>query len=107
MSPPVRSALLIEEGGCMNDARINQPYSLLRFVFGVVPIVAGLDKFTNLLTDWRQYLSPVLAGMLPLSPATFMHVVGVIEIAAGVIVLTRLVRIGAFIVAAWLACIAL
>jgi hypothetical protein len=73
---------------------------------GLVPIVAGLDKFTNLLTDWTHYLSPRIASALPFSPHTFMMIVGVIEIIAGLIVLAR-PAIGAYIVMAWLTCIAL
>lgn len=81
-------------------------YNLLRITFGIVPIVAGLDKFTNLLTDWEQYLNPGIASMLPFSPHTFMLIVGIIEIIAGIIVLVR-PALGAFIVAAWLALIAI
>jgi hypothetical protein len=68
--------------------------------------VAGLDKFTNLLTDWEKYLNPTLAQILPLSPHTFMLIVGVIEIIAGLIVLWR-PAFGAYIVSAWLTLIAL
>jgi uncharacterized membrane protein len=59
-----------------------------------------------LLTDWPKYLSPWMAGMLPMSPQTFMHVVGVIEIAVGLLVLTRWTRLGAWIATAWLVLIA-
>jgi uncharacterized membrane protein YphA (DoxX/SURF4 family) len=89
------------------DPRINGSWWALRIAFGVVPIVAGLDKFTNLLTRWEQYLSPLVTGLLPVAPSTFMRVVGVIEIAAGILVLSKLTRWGAYIVAAWLAAIAL
>ena len=75
---------------------------ILRFTYGIVPIVAGLDKFTHLLTDWDKYLAPAIANMLPFEPHTFMLIVGVIEVIAGVIVFVR-PRIGGYIVAAWLA----
>ena len=78
----------------------------LKWTFGMVPIVAGADKFTNLLTHWEKYLNPTMASMLPFSSSTFMMIVGVIEIIAGVIVLLR-AEIGGYIVAAWLAAIAL
>jgi uncharacterized membrane protein YphA (DoxX/SURF4 family) len=77
----------------------------LRFLFGVVPVVAGADKFFNLLTNWTQYLNPTLEGLLPISATTFMHVVGIIEIAAGLLVLSRFTTIGAYVVSAWLALI--
>lgn len=80
--------------------------NLMKITFGIVPIVAGLDKFTNILTDWEQYLNPTVAEMLPFSPSTFMMIVGVIEIVAGIIVLVR-PAVGGIIVAAWLTAIAL
>ncbi|HEY6952363.1 MAG TPA: tRNA (5-methylaminomethyl-2-thiouridylate)-methyltransferase [Bacteroidota bacterium] len=79
---------------------------VLRLTFTVVPIVAGLDKFTNLLTNWEAYLNPMLVHVLPVGPAVFMKVSGVIEILAGIIVFYR-PRIGALIVSAWLVAIAL
>jgi uncharacterized membrane protein YphA (DoxX/SURF4 family) len=78
----------------------------LRILFGAVPIVAGLDKFTNLLCDWTTYLNPLVLRIVPVSDHTFMHLVGVVEIVAGVIVFVK-PRLGAFIVMAWLIAIAL
>lgn len=78
----------------------------LRFTYGLVPIVAGLDKFTDLPTHWENYLSPGVISMLPFAPHTFMMIVGVIEIIAGIIVLAK-PAIGGYIVMAWLAVIAI
>lgn len=85
---------------------LTQAFRLLKFTFVIVPIVAGADKFTNLLTHWEQYLNPSIAGMLPFSAHAFMMVVGIIEIIAGIIVLKK-AEIGGYIVAAWLTAIAL
>lgn len=63
--------------------------NILKLTYGIVPIVAGLDKFTDLLTHWENYLHPGIAGMLPFEPHTFMMIVGVIEIIAGIIVLAK------------------
>ena len=83
-------------------------FATLKLVFGIVPIVAGLDKFTNLLVDWSKYIAPAFASMLPFSGRTFMYIVGIIEIVAGIGVLaTRWTRIFATIVGIWLLCIAL
>lgn len=82
-------------------------YRVLRVAFGVVPIVAGLDKFLNLLTDWEAYLSPWIARLLPFSPGAFMRLAGVIEIVVGAAILFGFARVFAFIAAAWLALIAL
>jgi len=79
------------------------PRAMLRLGYGLVPIVAGADKFTNHLTDWDQYLSPLVKRALPMRTRTFMKVVGVIEIAAGLTVVSPLRKSGAYLVAAWLA----
>ncbi len=79
--------------------------NLLKLTFGLVPIVAGLDKFTDLLTRWEDYVNPAIANLLPFSTHTFMMIVGVIEIIAGLIVLKK-PAIGGYIVAAWLTLIA-
>lgn len=91
----------------MTDERLNTPYRLLRLTYGLVPIIAGLDKFTNVLTDWTQYLSPWATNVLPVSPSLFMMIVGVIEIIAGLLVLSPLVKVGAYVVSAWLIAIAI
>ena len=83
-----------------------QVQQLMRYTYGLVPIIAGLDKFTNLLTDWKNYIAPSVNNALPFSASTFMSIVGVIEIIAGIIVLIR-PRLGGFIVMAWLIAIAL
>jgi len=90
----------------MENRRMHQAWLALRLVFGVVPVVAGLDKFFNLLTNWEQYLNPLATRMLPISDVAFMRVAGVIEIVAGLMVLTRWTRVGAYVVSAWLALIA-
>jgi uncharacterized membrane protein YphA (DoxX/SURF4 family) len=89
-----------------SNETVKSIWQILRLTFGLVPIVAGLDKFTDLLTNWDIYLHPGIASMLPFSAHTFMQIVGVIEIIAGVLVLIR-PAIGAWVVMAWLILIAL
>ncbi|MEX0720325.1 MAG: hypothetical protein WD059_06635 [Balneolaceae bacterium] len=84
----------------------NNITELLKYIYGVVPIVAGLDKFTNILTDWSVYLSEGVISLLPFEAATFMMIVGVIEIVAGILVFIR-PKEGAYVVMAWLIAIAL
>ncbi len=74
---------------------------VLKYTYGFVPIVAGFDKFTNLITNWKDYLGEPVTNMLPFSATTFMLIVGIIEIAAGLLVLLR-PKIGAWVVMAWL-----
>jgi uncharacterized membrane protein YphA (DoxX/SURF4 family) len=79
----------------------HQAYTILKFGFTVAPIVAGLDKFFNLLVDWTQYLTPLVPRWTGIDPAGFMMVVGVIEIIAGILVAVK-PKFGAWVVAAWL-----
>ena len=79
-----------------------QAFLLLRTVFTVAPIVFGLDKFVNLLTDWPGYLAPFVDRLVPGSAQQAMYAVGVIEVMAGLLVAVR-PRYGALVVAAWLA----
>jgi uncharacterized membrane protein HdeD (DUF308 family) len=81
-------------------------YTLMKYTYAIVPIAAGLDKFTNILTDWENYLNSGIAGILPFTPHVFMIIVGIIEIIAGIIVLVRPAT-GGYIVMAWLTLIAL
>ena len=78
-----------------------QAFLLLRVAFTVAPIVFGLDKFANLLTDWTGYLAPWIDGIVPASATDAMHVVGVVEVIAGILVAV-VPRVGAWLVAGWL-----
>jgi uncharacterized membrane protein YphA (DoxX/SURF4 family) len=87
---------------------IDSAWWTLRVTFGLVPLLAGLDKFLNLLTDWPKYLAPGFAHLVPVSAGAFMHVVGVIEIVAGLaLLLTPWTKVFGYVVAAWLVAIAL
>ncbi len=91
----------------MDERRTVHAYGSLRVALGVVPIVAGLDKFTNLLADWPRYLSPLAARLLPMSPEAFMRLAGLVEIAVGAAILLGFARIFAWVAMGWLAAIAL
>jgi hypothetical protein len=80
-----------------------QAYQILHLAFVVAPVIAGLDKFSHLLVNWDTYVAPVLRNILGGAGGahSFMLVVGVVEIAAGLIVAVK-PRIGAYVVAAWL-----
>lgn len=91
----------------MFDRRLNAAWWTLRVGLGVGPILAGLDKFFNFFTNWEMYLNPLAPRLLHIQPVTFMHIVGVIEMAVGVVVLTRYTRLAAYVVMVWMWCIAL
>jgi uncharacterized membrane protein YphA (DoxX/SURF4 family) len=79
-----------------------QAYLLLRTAFTVAPILFGLDKFFNWMVDWTDYLAPWVNDIVPGSGQSFMYFVGAVEIAAGLLVAVA-PRLGAYVVAAWLA----
>jgi hypothetical protein len=79
----------------------HQAFLILKFGFTVAPIIAGLDKFLGLLTNWDKYLAPGFGSALGIAPHTFLMIVGAVEIAAGVVVAVR-PRFGGYLVAAWL-----
>lgn len=89
-----------------SDSKLSLAWWTLRVGLGLAPILAGLDKFFNLLTNWEMYLAPAIPGLLHISSAAFMHMVGVVEIVAGVLVFTRFTRYAGYIIAAWLLAIA-
>ena len=70
--------------------------------FIILPIVFGVDKFANILTNWEGYLAPWIVGLLPFSAHTAMLIVGVVEVIAGIMVAIK-PRYAAFVVAFWLA----
>lgn len=89
-----------------SDRNFNVAWWTLRVGLGLAPILAGLDKFFNLLTNWEMYLDPAIPQLFRIPPTAFMYIVGVIEIAAGILVFTRLTRYAAYVIAAWLLAIA-
>jgi uncharacterized membrane protein YphA (DoxX/SURF4 family) len=85
---------------------LDSAYWALRIALGLGPLLAGLDKFTNVLVNWEKYLSPVAQRVLPVGPTTFMHAVGVIEIIVGIAILLGATRIFGYIAMLWLFAIA-
>lgn len=91
----------------MTLERLTTPWWALRIGLGAAAFLAGLDKFFNLLADWPAYLSPLAAHVLPMSASSFMHIVGVIEMAVGGAILAGYTEVGGYIAAVWLAGIAI
>jgi len=89
--------------GVLRSDPAAQAFVILRAAFVLAPILFGIDKYANVLTsDWTRYLAPEYLSLFPGSAAAAMHVVGIVEILAGLIVLVS-PRIGGLVVAAWLA----
>ncbi len=86
----------------MREQRYSDVWWLLRLGLGGTAFLAGLDKFTNLLTDWDKYLAPSVEQALPVDKRTFMRLTGVIEMAAGLGILSRNTKLSASITSLWL-----
>src|SRR5437016_655236 len=82
--------------------QLNAAYWGLTCGFRFRPLLAGLDKFTNILVNWEKYLSPVTQRMLPISAVTFMHIVGVVELVVGLAILAGASRGFGYIAMLWL-----
>jgi uncharacterized membrane protein YphA (DoxX/SURF4 family) len=100
------TANYVRETSSKEITQTEKVISILKWTYGLVPIVAGADKFAHLLVNWDQYLAPVVTEIIPVTPHTFMTVVGLIEIVAGIMVLIR-PRIGSVVVSFWLLGIAI
>lgn len=87
--------------------RLNSSWWALRIGLGLVPFLAGVDKYFNLLTRWEQYLNPLVLRLVPVAAGTLMRGIGIIEMIVGLAILTRWTRLGAYVAAAWLVGIAL
>lgn len=84
----------------INDNKFNNLWTLSKYVYGLVPVLIGLDKFFFFIVDWNMYVSPFAASII--SMTTLVPLVGIIEIAAGILILTKYPRFGAYLVAAWI-----
>ena len=81
---------------------LNAAYWALRIAFGLGPLLAGADKFTNILVNWEKYLSPRVQQILPIGATSFMQLVGVVEIVVGLAILVGASRIFGYIAMVWL-----
>ena len=101
----VREPVPVDAGPPSRQGAVSA-FQLLRVGYALLPIVAGVDKFLNILTSWDMYLASPIAERLPVAPETFMRITGGIEILAGVLVAV-VPRVGACVVATWLGAITL
>jgi uncharacterized membrane protein YphA (DoxX/SURF4 family) len=86
----------------MLPRELSSTWWALRLGLGLAAFLAGLDKFFNILTDWTQYLSPLVSDALPVDAAVFMRVIGVVEMVVGLAILTVATRLAAYVAMAWL-----
>ena len=88
------------------EGRLVSTWWTLKIALGLAALVAGLDKFFNVLTNWTDYLNPVATQYVPLAPDVFMRGVGIVEIIVGLAILTRWTRLGAAVARLWFVAIA-
>jgi len=85
----------------VNPVQAEKAQKLLKFNYTILPILAGADKFLNLTTDWKKYLSPKISRALPLTSSQIMQLVGAVEIAGGLLVSAK-PELGSKVIAGWL-----
>src|SRR5919199_182500 len=90
-----------DRGAAVSARPAWQAYQILHTAYAVLPIIAGLDKFFDRLGNWDMYLAPVVTKVTGLADHTFMMIVGVIEIVAGLLVAVA-PRVGSYVVMLWL-----
>lgn len=88
-------------------SKLADVYWPLRLTYGLVPLLAGLDKYAGLLADWQHYVSPLAASLLPIGVTPFLHVVGLVEVAVGLSILLGLTQLGALTAMTWLVVISI
>lgn len=107
-----RTYNLLKKGIVMNISQIGQhavvrSWWLLKLAYGLLFVVAGADKFLNLVTQWSKYVSPQILQMIPLDLSQVTMAAGIFEVILGLVILLFATRIGGYIAAAWLLFIAL
>ena len=87
----------------IDENRFNKLWLALKYIYGIVAIIIGTDKFFFYIVDWNIYVSPLVPLYLPLTIAlNIVPIVGIVEIIAGAIILSKYTRFGAFLVATWI-----
>ncbi len=81
----------------VNEDKFNSIWTISKYVYGLVPILIGLDKFFFFIVDWYMYVSPYVASIVP--PTTLVPFLGIVEIVTGLLILTYFPRMGAYMVA--------
>lgn len=84
----------------INEKKFHNLWNISRYVYGLVPILIGADKFVFFIVNWNIYVSPLVASYFPIM--YLVPIVGIIEIVAGLFILTKWPRFGAYLVAAWI-----
>ena len=88
----------------MNDVakrHVMSAFVIMKFTYGAMALIAGLDKFFGLIADWVRFISPLVSRFTPIPATTLLYIVGVTEIVIGLLILSRNTRLGAYLMAFW------
>jgi uncharacterized membrane protein YphA (DoxX/SURF4 family) len=91
-----------------SNARVALSWNLLRYSYGIVILLVGLDKIfgTDFIVSWPKYISPFVLSILPVSVPVFLIAMGIIEVVVAIMLLTKWPRIAGYLSIAWLLLIA-
>ncbi len=87
--------------------KIYHVWLLLKITYGLLFVVAGMDKFFNIIVNWENYISPFVLEILPVNLSVLMSIVALVEIGMGLLILTKWTKVGAYCVSVWLLIIAI
>ncbi len=76
-------------------------FVIMKFTYGIMALIAGLDKFFGLITDWVRFISPLVSRFTPIPATTLLYFVGITEIIIGLLILSRNTRLGAYLMPLW------
>ena len=88
----------------MNEAtskHVVSAFVILKFTYGIMALIAGLDKFFGLIADWVRFISPLVSRFTPIPATTILYIAGITEIIIGLLILSRNTRLGAYLMALW------
>ena len=88
-------------GSSYTHQKTYNTWLLLKITYGLLFVIAGADKFFNLIVNWEQYVNPILLETLPINLFTILVIVAAVEIVLGLLVLTKWTRKGAYGMAVW------
>lgn len=89
------------------NKKIQASWMMLKITYGALFVIAGIDKFFNLVTNWAQYLNPLILNTLPITTSQLLMAIAVVEVIIGIMILTNFTKAGAYLAAIWLLIIAI
>ncbi len=76
-------------------------FVIMKFAYGAMTLIAGLDKFFGIIADWVRFISPLVSRFTPIPATSILYIAGTIEIIIGLLILSKHTRLGSYLMAVW------